>query len=355
MLDKLEEIENQFVALEKKISDPEIITNIPVYQEHVKKHAELKDVVEIIRELKKTNQEITDLQEMLKDPEYKEFAKEELETTQKKQSRLENDIQTFLIPKDKNDKKNALIEIRSGTGGDEAALFAADLYRMYTKFADSKGWATEVLSENITEMGGVKEIIFVISGTNVYAQLKFEMGTHRVQRVPDTETQGRVHTSAATVAILPEAEEVDITIDTKDLRVDTYRASGSGGQHVNKTSSAVRITHLPTNVVVSCQDERSQFQNKERCMRMLRTKLYETEVEKKRKTEADLRKSQVGSGDRSQKIRTYNFPQKRITDHRINVSIFYLEEFLNGKISELIEKLQTVERLEKIKLTSESI
>ncbi|MBT5953871.1 peptide chain release factor 1 [bacterium] len=355
MLDKLEEIENQFVALEKKISDPEIISNIPVYQEHVIKHAELRDVVEIIRELKKANQEIDDLQEMVKDPEYKEFAKEELETIQQKKSQLEHDIQTFLIPKDKNDKKNALIEIRSGTGGDEAALFAADLYRMYTKFADAKGWKTEVLSENITEMGGVKEIIFVISGTNVYAQLKFEMGTHRVQRVPDTETQGRVHTSAATVAILPEAEEVDITIDTKDLRVDTYRASGSGGQHVNKTSSAVRITHLPTNVVVSCQDERSQFQNKERCMRMLRTKLYETEVERQRKTEADLRKSQVGSGDRSQKIRTYNFPQKRITDHRINVSIFYLEEFLNGKISELIEKLQTVERLEKMKLTNESI
>jgi peptide chain release factor 1 len=348
VLEKFEEIEQKFYSIERKISDPEIIANQTAYQELIKKHAELKDCVEKFQSFKQKEIELSEAKELLKDPEMKDMAEQEIQSLEKELKTLQEQLQFFLIPKDPNDAKNAIIEIRSGTGGEEAALFAHTLFRMYSKYAESNKWKIEILSENLTGIGGLKEIAFVISGKGVFSRLKFESGTHRVQRVPETESSGRIHTSAATVAILPEAEEVDVTIETKDLRVDTYRASGAGGQHVNKTSSAVRLTHLPTGVVVACQDERSQFQNKDKALRLLRSRLFEIQTEEKQKSEASARKSQVGSGDRSEKIRTYNFPQGRVTDHRINLTLYSLAEILNGKIDEIIDALISADRLAKL-------
>lgn len=348
MFQQFQSIEENFLQIEKRISDPEVIQNHTLYQELLKKHSELQEGVNIFRDYKKAKSKVDDAKELLSDPELKEMAQLELEEGSKEIEELTQKMQLFLIPKDPDDQKNAIIEIRSGTGGDEAALFAHALYRMYVKYAEQKRWKVEVLDENITDMGGVKEIVFSISGTEVYSKLKYESGTHRVQRVPATESQGRVHTSAATVAIMPEAEEVDIEIDAKDLRIDTFRASGAGGQHVNKTSSAVRITHVPTGVAVACQEERSQFQNKDKAMRMLRAKLYEAAEQDRLKTEMDLRKSQVGSGDRSEKIRTYNYPQSRVTDHRINFSVHNLEEVINGDLDEIIDALIKADRLAKM-------
>ena len=354
MLEKLQEIEFSFIDIEQKLSDPEVISNQKRYMELLKKHSDMKDGIVLFRSYKKVLGDIQDAELLLSDKEMAGMAEEELSTLSIEKERLEGLLREFLVPPDPDDFRNALVEIRSGTGGEEAALFASELYRMYARYADSRGWKVEVMSHNETELGGIKEISFSVSGNGVFSRLKFESGTHRVQRVPDTEASGRVHTSAATVAILPEAEDVDIVIDVKDLRIDTYRSSGAGGQHVNKTDSAVRITHIPSGVVVACQDERSQHQNKDKCMRMLRTKLYEKQLEDREKKEAQNRKLQVGSGDRSQKIRTYNFPQGRVTDHRINLTVYKLPEFMNGDLDDIISPLITEERLEKMKQMAEA-
>ena len=349
MLDQFQEIELKFNDLERKMSDPELIADVKRYQSLVKQHSELKLGVELYRRLKLVLDDLSDLDELKDDPDMTDFIIQESESLTKEKDELERKLKLFLIPKDVEDEKNAVIEIRSGTGGDEAALFAASLYRMYTKYAEDNAWSIDVLSQNVTGLGGIKEISFSVSGTNVYGKLKFESGTHRVQRVPDTESSGRIHTSAATVAIMPEAEELDVDIDLKECRIDTYRASGAGGQHVNKTDSAVRITHLPSGLVVACQDERSQFQNKDKALRLLRTKLYEVTLENNRKEESQARKLQVGTGDRSQKIRTYNYPQSRVTDHRINLTLYALDAILNGDLNVLVDPLIEAYQLEKMK------
>ncbi len=352
MLEKLADLENKFLDLERKMSDPEVISDNTAYQELVKKHTDLKDAVDLFRRYKKTDAELSEAKEMLKDPELKEMALEEIKSLEKEAESLHEELQVYLVPQDPNDKKNAVVEIRSGTGGEEAALFAYELYRMYTRYAENKGWKMDILSENSTGLGGIKEIAFVIAGKGVFSRLKFESGTHRVQRVPETESSGRVHTSAATVAILPEAEEVDVVIESKDIKIDVFRASGAGGQHVNKTSSAVRLTHAPSGIVISCQDERSQFQNKDKAMRLLRSKLYEFQQAQKDKAYSDIRKSQVGSGDRSEKIRTYNYPQNRVTDHRIGLSLYSLTDFLDGKCDEMFDGLIRADRLEKMQASA---
>lgn len=349
MLDQFEEIELKFNDIERKMSDPELIADLDRYQSFVKQHSELKLGVDLYRRLKDVLSDLVDLDELKDDPEMEEFVSQESVALTTEKEDIEKKLKIFLIPKDSEDEKNAIIEIRSGTGGDEAALFAGALYRMYTKFAESNSWTIDILSQNVTELGGIKEISFSVSGNNVFGKLKFESGTHRVQRVPDTESSGRIHTSAATVAIMPEAEEVDVDIDLKECRIDTYRASGAGGQHVNKTDSAVRITHLPSGLVVACQDERSQFQNKDKALRLLRTKLYELTLENSQKEQSEARKLQVGTGDRSQKIRTYNYPQSRVTDHRINLTVYALDSIMNGDLSVLIDPLIEAYQLEKMK------
>ena len=348
MLDQFQEIEHKFNELERKMSDPELIADVSLYQSLVKQHADLKTGVDLHKRLKIVLADLSDLDDLKSDPEMQDFVDQEMNSLTTEKDDLEKKLKLFLIPKDPEDEKNAIVEIRSGTGGDEAALFAAILYRMYIKFAENNGWKVDILSQNVTGLGGIKEISFSLAGNNVYGRLKFESGTHRVQRVPDTESSGRIHTSAATVAIMPEAEEVDVDIDLKDCRIDTYRASGAGGQHVNKTDSAVRITHLPSGLVVSCQDERSQFQNKDKALRLLRTKLYEVTLENSRKEQSLARKLQVGTGDRSQKIRTYNYPQSRVTDHRINVTLYALDAILNGDLNQLVEPLIEAYQLEKM-------
>tara|TARA_B100000427_G_scaffold64329_1_gene50932 strand:- start:6274 stop:7329 length:1056 start_codon:yes stop_codon:yes gene_type:complete len=348
MLDQFQEIEHKFNELERKMSDPELIADVSLYQSLVKQHADLKTGVDLHKRLKIVLADLSDLDDLKSDPEMQDFVDQEMNSLTTEKEDLEKKLKLFLIPKDPEDEKNAIVEIRSGTGGDEAALFAAILYRMYIKFAENNGWKVDILSQNVTGLGGIKEISFSLAGNNVYGRLKFESGTHRVQRVPDTESSGRIHTSAATVAIMPEAEEVDVDIDLKDCRIDTYRASGAGGQHVNKTDSAVRITHLPSGLVVSCQDERSQFQNKDKALRLLRTKLYEVTLENSRKEQSLARKLQVGTGDRSQKIRTYNYPQSRVTDHRINVTLYALDAILNGDLNQLVEPLIEAYQLEKM-------
>jgi peptide chain release factor 1 len=349
MFDKLVELEEKYHEIERKISDPEVISNHSEYQKLLKKHSDLKDFIQTYNKYKNTNNELEGVQELLKDPEMKDMAEQEASQLKAELEKLKAELQIFLIPKDPDDNKNAIVEIRSGTGGEEAALFAHSLFRMYTKYAEQKKWTVEILSENITGLGGIKEIVFVLSGISVYGKMKFESGTHRVQRVPETESSGRLHTSAATVAILPEAGDIDVEIDQKDLRIDTFRASGAGGQHVNKTSSAVRITHIPTNVVVACQDERSQFQNKDKAMRILRTKLYEQQKLQQSSSAASIRKIQVGSGDRSEKIRTYNYPQNRVSDHRINLTLYSLDEILSGKMDAVFNALISADTIAKLK------
>ncbi len=344
-----EEIELQYEDVERQLSDPEVISDQSKYRELSQKYTELKEFVEQYREYKSLMQQETDAQELLSDPEMVDVAKEEIHEIKGKKEKIEEKLQLFLIPKDPDDHRNAIIEIRSGTGGDEAALFAEDLLKMYSKYSEKKGWKLDIISQNLIEIGGIKEVTFTVTGPGVFSKLKYEIGTHRVQRVPATEASGRIHTSAATVAVLPEVEDVDIEINMKDIRVDTYRASGAGGQHVNKTSSAVRLTHLPTNTVVACQDERSQFQNKDKAMRLLRARIYEQQQIEQRKKESDLRKSQVGSGDRSEKIRTYNYPQGRVTDHRIGLTIHALEKIMQGDIDQIIIELEKADQIEKMK------
>ena len=315
----------------------------------MKEHAELEPIVEKYREYKKAEKQLEEAKEMLNDPELKELAEADMLDAKEKLPKIEEELKILLIPQDPDDDKNVICEIRAGTGGDEAALFAGTLFRMYSMYAERKHWKIDVLNENETGLGGYKEISFMVTGKGVYSRLKFESGGHRVQRVPDTESSGRIHTSAATVAVLPVVEDVEIEINPADIKMDVYRASGAGGQHVNKTSSAVRLTHIPTGIIAECQTERSQLQNREYAMKLLRSRLYEKEQAERNAKLANERKIQVGTGDRSEKIRTYNYPQGRITDHRIGMSIYQMDDFLNGNLDEMIDNLIAADRAEKLK------
>ncbi len=332
MFEKLEAVEKRYEELTQLISDQDIIANQNEWQKYMKEHASIEDVVLKFREYKKVKSEMEEAEELLKDPEMKELAEAEYYEDKEKLEKIEEELKILLIPKDPDDDKNIICEIRAGAGGEEAALFAGTLYRMYCMYAERKHWKVDVLNENETGLGGYKEITFMITGKGVYSRLKFESGVHRVQRVPETESSGRIHTSTATVAVLPVVEDVEVHINPADIKMEVFRSSGAGGQHINKTSSAVRLIHEPTGIVVECQTERSQFQNRDNAMRMLRTKIYEMEKSKQDSELANERKSQVGSGDRSEKIRTYNYPQGRITDHRIGMSIYQMENFLNVDI-----------------------
>lgn len=351
---KLREVEKSYKEIEDRMSDPEIANNPQEMQGLGRKHSELAPIVDAFREYEKVIQGIADAKEMISgvDKEMGELAKEELAELESRLPELERELRILLLPKDINDDRSVMIEIRAGAGGDEAALFAADLYRMYTRFAERERWKTEVMSESETGIGGYKEIVFRIDGVGAFSRLKFESGVHRVQRVPATEASGRIHTSTATVAVLPEAADVDIEVRTEDLKIDTYRASGAGGQHVNMTDSAVRITHIPSGVVVTCQDERSQIKNRAKAMQFLRTKLYDVELQKQNAEMAAQRKGQVGTGDRSERIRTYNFPQNRLSDHRINLTLYKLDQILDGDIYELIKSLAEADQAEKLKALS---
>jgi peptide chain release factor 1 len=348
ILDKLENVEKRYFELEKLLSSPEIISDREKFQTYSKELGDVKELFDKSREFKKTLKEIEDTKTLMQDEEMKQLASAELEELENKKQTLSKEIEILLLPKDPFDEKNIIIEVRAGTGGEEAALFAGELLRMYLRFAERHGWKTELISSNPTGLGGYKEVVFNIIGKGAYSRLKYEGGTHRVQRVPETESGGRIHTSAATVAVLPEAEEVDLQIDPKDLRIDTYRASGAGGQHVNKTDSAVRITHLPTGTVVACQDERSQHQNREKAMKLLRSRILEVAQETERRKRRDARRIMVGTGDRSEKIRTYNYPQGRITDHRIGFTIYRLMDVLDGDLDEIIDALITADRTAKL-------
>jgi peptide chain release factor 1 len=350
MFERLEQIEARFQDLSQQMADPEVLGDHEKYQKIAKQHRDLEPVVDKFREYRQVRTGIADARAMLaeSDPEIRAMAQDELTTLEAREPQIEEDLKLLLLPKDPNDEKNVVLEIRAGTGGDEASLFAAEIFRMYSRFAEQHRWRVEVLSSSESSVGGLKEVIAIIEGNRVYSQMKYESGVHRVQRVPATETQGRVHTSAITVAVLPEAEDVDVKIEAKDLRIDTFCSSGPGGQSVNTTYSAVRITHLPTNTVVSCQDEKSQIKNREKGMRVLRARLYEMEMEKQQQALAKERKQQVGTGDRSEKIRTYNFPQNRLTDHRIGLTIHQLAEIMEGKLQPVIDALIahfTAERL----------
>ena len=349
MFEKLEAVEKRYEELTKLIADPEVISNQSEWQKLMKEHASIEDIVIKFREYKKVKQNMEEAEELMQDPEMKELAETEYYEAKEKLPHIEEELKVLLIPKDPNDDKNIICEIRGGAGGEEAALFAGTLFRMYTMYAEKKHWKLEVLNENDTGLGGYKEISFMITGKGVYSRLKFESGVHRVQRVPDTESSGRIHTSTATVAVLPVVEDVEIEVNPADIKMEVFRASGAGGQHINKTSSAVRLIHEPTGIVVECQTERSQFQNKDNAMKMLRTKLYEIEKQKQDSEISNARKSQVGSGDRSEKIRTYNYPQGRITDHRIGMSIYQMENFLNGDIDEMVDNLIAADRAERLK------
>lgn len=349
MFDNLEEIEAKFEDLTNKISDPEVINDQEAWRGYMKEHAALEPIVNKYREYKKTKQAYEEALELLKDPEMKELAEEDMLTNKELLPKLEEELKILLIPKDPDDDKNVICEIRAGAGGDEAALFAGTLFRMYTMYAESKFWKLEILNENPTQLGGYKEVSFMITGKGAYSRLKFESGVHRVQRVPETEASGRIHTSTATVSVLPEVEDVEIDIRPEDIKMEVFRSSGAGGQHINKTSSAVRLIHIPTGMVAECQTERSQFQNRDYAMKLLKSRLYQIEKEKQDSARTNERRSQIGSGDRSEKIRTYNYPQGRITDHRIGLSIFQMESFLNGNIDEMIDNLIAADTAEKLK------
>ncbi len=349
MFQKLEAVEKRYDELTEKISDPAVISNQNEWKKMMKEHSDMEEIVAKFREYKKVKQNIEDAKAMLEDQELKELAEIEIEENKEKLPLIEEELKILLIPKDKDDEKNIICEIRGGAGGEEAALFAGTLFRMYSMYAERKHWKIEILNENETGLGGYKEVSFMVTGKGVYSRLKFESGVHRVQRVPETESSGRIHTSTATVAVLPVVEDVEIEINPADIKMEVFRSSGAGGQHVNKTSSAVRLIHVPTGMVAECQTERSQMQNREYAMRLLRSRLYEQEKQKQDSELANQRKSQVGSGDRSEKIRTYNYPQGRITDHRIGYSIYQIEDFLNGDLDDMIDNLIAADRAEKLK------
>ena len=352
MYERLDQIEARYEELTQALASPELIGDSSKYQKTAKAHSEIAPMVEKYREYKDLQRGITESKAVLadeKDPEMRAYAQEELDNLEIRLHQVEEELKVLLLPKDPNDEKDVILEIRAGTGGDEATLFAAEMFRMYTRYAETQGWKVEVLNTSESGVGGLKEVIALIQGDRVYSRMKYESGVHRVQRVPATEQQGRVHTSAVTVAVLPEAEDVDIKIEPKDLRIDTFCSSGPGGQSVNTTYSAVRITHIPTNTVVSCQDEKSQIKNRDKAMRVLRSRLYEMEMQKQQEALAKERKTMVGSGDRSEKIRTYNFPQNRVTDHRIGLTIHQLIDVMDGKLQPLVEALVTYYQAEKLK------
>ena len=353
MFEKLKSLAARLDELEMRLSEPGLYDDPDRAAKLLKERNELEPIVAAFRAYQAAQQAQADALELLSDPDMKELAQEELTQAKADLARLEDELKILLLPRDPNDDKNIFVEIRGGAGGEESALFAADLYRMYTMYADKRGWQTEVMSKSETELGGLKEVVFRVAGDKVYSRLKFESGVHRVQRVPETESQGRVHTSTTTVAVLPEAEEVDFYLDPNDLRIDTFRSSGAGGQHINKTSSAIRITHLPTGTVVECQDERSQHKNKDKAMRVLRSRLYEAEVEKQQAAIAADRRSQVGTGDRSERIRTYNFPENRVSDHRIKLTIYKLDQFMNGDMDEILDALIAADTAEKLRRQAE--
>ena len=351
MFDRLDDLLIRYQQVMEELGDPEVANDQTRFRKLMKEQSELSPIAEKYTEYKQTKKNIDDSLELLEtenDEEMRELAKEELAQSKEDLVQIEQELKILLLPKDPMDDKNVVVEIRAGAGGDEAALFAADLFRMYSKYAESRRWKVEVTSVNENGLGGFKELIFMINGQGAYSRLKYESGVHRVQRVPETEASGRIHTSTATVAIMPEAEDVDVQLDMNDVRIDVFRASGNGGQCVNTTDSAVRITHIPTGIVVSCQDEKSQLKNKEKGLRVLRSRLYDLELEKKRKEEASLRKNQVGTGDRSEKIRTYNFPQGRCTDHRIKLTLHRLEQVMNGDLDEIIDSLIAADQAAKL-------
>jgi peptide chain release factor 1 len=343
MFDKLKGVEDRFCQLEVLLSDPNVLQDREAYNKYAREHAEINEIVNTFRTFKQIDQELDDSLELLKDrdPDIKNLAKDEIERLTGEKERLELLLRQLLIPKDPLDQKNVLLEIRAGTGGDEAGLFAGDLFKMYSRYAESQNWRIEVMSHNTTGVGGLKEVVALVNGKGAYSRLKYESGTHRVQRVPTTETQGRIHTSAVTVAVLPEAEDVEVAIDPGDLRIDVFRSSGPGGQSVNTTDSAVRITHLPTGLVVTCQDEKSQHKNKAKALKVLRSRLLDQMVQEQNAKRSQERKSQVGSGDRSERIRTYNFPQGRLTDHRIGLTLYRLDAIMQGDLDEVIDSLVT--------------
>ncbi|PLY00237.1 MAG: peptide chain release factor 1 [Desulfuromonas sp.] len=349
-IDKLEGVVDRFREVEGLLSDPSVVNNQEKFRALTKEHADLSEVVEVYHAWRKVEEELEGNRELLQDadPEMREMAKDEIPGLEQQHEELSEKLKVLLLPKDPNDDKNIILEIRAGTGGEEAALFAADLFRMYSRYADNNGWKVELLSSSESDNGGFKEIIAMVSGNRVYSRLKFESGTHRVQRVPETESQGRIHTSACTVAVLPEADDVEIQIDPSELRLDLFRASGAGGQHVNKTESAVRLTHVPTGLVVSCQDEKSQHKNKAKAMKVLKSRLYDMMLAEQQQAQAADRKSQVGSGDRSERIRTYNFPQGRCTDHRINLTLYKLDAIMQGELNEVIDPLVTHSQAESL-------
>ena len=350
MLDKLKTIDDRFEAITSQLEDPATYADPDLLRRLTREQKELEPVVETYRACRRAEENLASAQELLADPELREMAQEEIQEARREMERLREELKVLLLPRDPNDSRNVVMEIRGGVGGEEAMLFAADLFRMYVMYAEARGWKLEVVSRSETELGGLKEISFLVEGDGAWSRLKYESGAHRVQRVPVTESSGRIQTSAATVAVLPEAEEVEFAIDPNDLKIDTFRSSGAGGQHINKTESAIRITHLPTGVVVECQDERSQYKNKDRAMKILRSKLYEAEQEKQNAAIAAQRRSQVGSGDRSERIRTYNFPQGRVTDHRLggDVKNFSIDAVINGGLDPIIDALVTAEQAEKL-------
>lgn len=353
MFDKLQGIEDKLEKINSSLCDPEVVSNQEEYKKLMREAKTLTPIVEKFREYKKANSDLTEAKEMLADSsldkEFRDMASEEAAEAQKKTEELKEELKVLLLPKDPNDYKNVIVEIRGGAGGEEAALFAGSLFRMYSMYAERKGWKTEIMNENPTELGGYKEISFMIEGEGAYSRLKFESGVHRVQRVPETESQGRVHTSTVTVAVLPEAEEVEFTLDPADLQIDVFRSSGAGGQKVNKTSSAIRVTYLPIGMVVECQDERSQYKNKDKALKVLRSRLLEEKTAKQNAEIAGERRSQVGTGDRSERIRTYNFPQGRVSDHRIGLTLYKIEAIMNGDLDEIIDALVTADTAEKLK------
>ena len=357
MYNKLQEVEDRYNEISEKLYQPDIVADQDVFTQLMREHKTLEPIVEKWRECKRANERIEEAKSILADNtadrEFKDMAQEDMDDAKEQLETINEELKVLLLPRDPNDDKNVIVEIRGGAGGEEAALFSAALYRMYSMYADTKGWKTEIINSNETELGGFKEVSFMISGDGAYSRFKFESGVHRGQRVPETESQGRIHTSTVTVAVLPEAEDVEVEINPADLQIDTFRASGAGGQHINKTESAIRITHIPTGIVVECQDERSQFKNKDKAMKLLRSKILEGEREKQNKEIAADRRAQVGTGDRSERIRTYNYPQSRVTDHRIGLTLYKLEAILNGDLDEVIDALIMADRAEKLKASSE--